>query len=81
MLSKCANPTCTNPFHYLRDGKLFQMETGIGGPQLVGGKKPQHKVEYFWLCNHCAPQMTLTYTPGKGVTAVPIQQVRRAAAS
>ncbi len=81
MLSKCANPTCKNPFHYLRDGKLYQMETGVGGPQLVGGKKPQHKVEYFWLCSNCAPQMTLTYTPGKGVMTVSIEQARHAAAS
>jgi hypothetical protein len=57
------------------------METGIGGPQQVGEKKPQHRTEYFWLCSDCAPQLTLTYTPGKGVVTVPIQQVRRAAAS
>jgi len=81
MLSKCANPTCTNPFHYLREGKLYQMETGVGAPQIVGGKKPQHRIEYFWLCNQCAPHLTLTYSPGKGVVTVPIEQARHAAAS
>lgn len=81
MLSKCANPACTHPFRYLRDGKLFQMETGVGGPRLVGDKKPEHRVEYFWLCSACAPRMTLTYQPGKGVMAVPLQQVRHAVAS
>ena len=81
MLAKCANPSCTTPFHYLRDGRLFQMETGLGGPQLVGEKKPAHKVEYFWLCNRCSTDLTLAYEPGKGVIAVPLRQSRVVAAS
>lgn len=81
MLSKCANPACTTPFQYLRDGRLFQMETGVG-PQLVSDKKPQHRVEYFWLCSRCSPEMTLSFTPGKGVVTVPLApQAKSAAAS
>ena len=80
MLSKCANPVCTTPFQYLRDGKLFQMETGAG-PQLVGDKKPQAKVEYFWLCARCAADMTLNYQRGKGVNTVPLHAAGKAAAS
>ncbi len=80
MLAKCANPSCPNRFHYLRDGRLFQMETGLG-PQPVGEKKQTHKIEYFWLCNRCAGEMTLAYEPGKGVIAVPLGQVRGAVAS
>jgi hypothetical protein len=57
------------------------METRPSGPQLVGEKKPERKIEYFWLCSGCSAQMTLTYQRDKGVTAVPFQQVRRAAAS
>ena len=81
MLSKCANPACTSPFHYLRDGRLFQMETGVGGSRLVGDKKPERRVEYFWLCGACASRITLTFERGKGVVAVPLQQVRHAVAS
>ena len=81
MLSKCANPCCSNAFHYLRDGRLFQMETGVGGPAPVGEKKPTHKIEYFWLCSACCGDLTLTYERGKGVTTVPLRQVRTAAAS
>jgi hypothetical protein len=80
MLSKCANPQCHAPFHYLRDGRLFQIEIG-GGPRLVTDKKPQFRVEYFWLCSGCAASMTLAYQPGKGVSAVPLHAARRAAAS
>jgi hypothetical protein len=81
MLAKCANPSCTTPFHYLRDGRLFQMETGLGGPQTVGDKKPIHRIEYFWLCSRCANEMTVAYEPGKGVITVPHAQARGAIAS
>ena len=87
MLSKCANPECTAPFHYLRDGKLFQIDTSAlsqsAGPQLVNEAKPAHRIEYFWLCTQCSSSMTLTFQRGKGVVTVPLAPaaVRRAAAS
>ena len=81
MLAKCANPSCKTAFHRLRDGRLFQMETGLRGPQLVGEKKPAHKIEYFWLCSRCAIEMTLVFDRGKGVIAVPLEPARDAAAS
>jgi len=89
MLSKCANPDCSASFHYLRDGKLFQIDMHDGGdatyagPQLVSDKKPQHRIEYFWLCAQCSTTMTLALQPGKGVVAVPLPApvpLRRAAA-
>ena len=88
MLSKCANPACTTPFHYLRDGKLFQIETSVGspqnaGPELVAEPKPLHKIEFFWLCAECSSTMTLAFQRGKGVVAVPLHREadRQAAAS
>ena len=29
MVSKCANPACSTPFHYLREGKIFRIETEV----------------------------------------------------
>lgn len=81
MLAKCANPSCTTPFQYLRDGKLFQMETGLGGPHPTSDKKPARRIEYFWLCSRCATEMTLAYESGKGVIAVPLTKARGAIAS
>ena len=88
MLSKCANPECTAPFHYLRDGKLFQIDASFGirqsaGPQLVNEAKPSHRIEFFWLCGNCSSSMTVAFQPGKGVVMVPLPPigVRRAAAS
>jgi len=48
MLAKCANPACTAPFLYLREGKLYQieMEGGSGrgtGEQNQGTIKDERK--------------------------------------
>jgi hypothetical protein len=88
MLSKCANPDCTASFHYLRDGKLFQIDVSNGNateaqPRLVSDRKPQHRIEYFWLCARCSATMTLAVHPDKGVVAIPLPAavpLRRAAA-
>ena len=88
MLSKCANPACATPFHYLRDGKLFQIDTSLSspqgmGPQLVAEPQQPHRVEFFWLCAACSSTMTLAYQRGKGVVMVPLPgaAARHAAAS
>lgn len=60
MLSKCANPACSEQFRYLHQGKLFQLSpvpdveamTGIFLPQLY---------ERFWLCDRCCKEMTLVW--------------------
>ncbi len=35
MLSRCANPSCSTPFRYLRDGRLFQAEASSGNVRPV----------------------------------------------
>ncbi len=88
MLSKCANPDCNTPFHYLREGRLYQIDTASDGERDGAAPSPAepkraHKVEFFWLCGQCAQSMTLTYQRGKGVVAAPMPAAiaRRAAAS
>jgi hypothetical protein len=86
MLAKCANPSCSTPLVYLREGKIFMLEQNNQaqvrpeGPVLV---KPQsNRVEHFWLCGPCSAEMTLTYNTGTGVKVVPKEKkVNRAAAS
>lgn len=71
MLSKCANPGCTAPFHYLREGKLFQIDArAFDGCEDATRKKAVQRVEYFWLCGTCAEVMTLGFERGKGVITV-----------
>jgi hypothetical protein len=87
MLSKCANPACSMPFRYLRDGKLFEIETKLSAEEgETGSKKASRRVEFFWLCGDCSAELTLIQDQEKGVIIVPIPQttpflVRRAAAS
>jgi len=57
MVAKCLNPLCAAPFHYLRGGKLFVLN--YHGRR--GGRTDVRRrgAEYFWLCDSCAPKMTL----------------------
>ncbi len=83
MITKCANPACSVPFHYLRDGKLFRMEFGSGpsGPTLTGSPKPARRIEHFWLCGPCSTTLTLVMSGGqlKTVSLEPGAFVRAAA--
>jgi hypothetical protein len=90
MLAKCANPACSTPLIYLREGKIFMMENNMEnavrpqirphGPILA---KPQsaNRVEHFWLCGPCSMDMTLTYDRERGVTVATKPRKRAAAAS
>lgn len=84
MLSKCANPACSTPLIYLREGKIFMMENGSQpqvrpeGPMLV---KSGNRVEHFWLCGPCSMQLTIVADPETGVVVVPKSRAHRAVAS
>ena len=82
MISKCANPECSAPFRYLREGKLFRVDleqVDSRPPGQNDSDKTWHHVEHFWLCGRCALTMTLVAEKGRGVTAVPLSQVLRKA--
>lgn len=80
MLSKCANPDCSNLFLYLHQGKLFRLDTDTGH---VGAdpdfREHGPRVEFFWLCDDCAANMTVVFKKGKGVTVRPFRFIQRAA--
>jgi hypothetical protein len=86
MISKCANPTCSTPFHYLRDGKVFRVDLNddnenLNSPYLVDGKKAPRRTEHFWLCGPCAQTLSLIFNKQTGVHVVQKPLARRAAAS
>lgn len=73
MLSKCANPACSTPLIYLREGKIFMMEHNSqphvrADPVLV---KQGNRVEHFWLCGPCSLTLTIAYDRERGVKVVP----------
>jgi len=54
MVAKCSNPSCSASFRYLKEGRLFRLETD---PTLRSSQP--NRVEYFWLCHCCSSTMTL----------------------
>lgn len=86
MISKCANPACSTPFRYLRDGKLFEVEFNRAVQAAAGAAKPVRRIEFFWLCGQCSAELTVIKDHEKGVIIVPIPEqkpllVRRASAA
>jgi len=77
MLSKCTNPECSTRFLYMRGGKLFRWDQlqGVKDPGVKSGltiKKESRRVEFFWLCDKCAPRMTVVFRKGIGITTKPL---------
>ena len=75
MLAKCANPSCSTPLLYLREGKIFMVESQQQPRvELVSATptkpKAANRVEHFWLCGPCSGEMTLTYDRQRGVEIV-----------
>lgn len=77
MLHKCANSSCTAVFRYLREGKLFYVETEIfstnqPGPAGSARKRGSRRIEHYWLCDECSSHVTLTFDQHQGVLTVPL---------
>ena len=75
MLAKCANPSCSTPLVYLREGKIFMVEShesrAVVDIALPVRPKMPNRVEHFWLCGPCSLEMTLIFEHHKGVQVVP----------
>ena len=73
MLAKCANPSCSTPLVYLREGKIFMVESPQSQTEQDGAifiRPRSNRVEHFWLCGPCAARMTLTYDRERGIEVV-----------
>jgi hypothetical protein len=88
MLSKCANPKCSAPFHYLHDGRLFEVqvtpeEIAVTATETSENsqKKPPRKVERFWLCSKCSATMTLAVNRENEILLLPLKRTARVAAA
>ena len=57
MVTKCANPQCTEAFLYLTFGKLYSIASNCTGKQPLGWR-------HYWLCEECSKQLTIK--PGDG---------------
>jgi hypothetical protein len=78
MLDHCANPGCVRRFRKLEEGKLFLVEVDVAEAAFsarvaVTGKLGRH-IEHYWLCDSCAPVLTLSFEQERGVVAVPLMR-------
>ncbi len=64
MVTKCANPTCGTPFHYLRGGRLYSFELRAKNS---GVARQKRLAVYFWICDRCAESLSLEFDPEQGV--------------
>lgn len=71
VLLKCANPKCSQQWHYLREGKLFHLSPTPKIQALVGDSSDTLD-ERFWLCDRCAKEMTLVWG-GTQVRLIPLR--------
>jgi hypothetical protein len=72
MLSKCANPECSELFRYLRQGKIFRL-TPSPTVQAAAAALGSQLTERFWLCDLCSQKMTMIWD-GARATIVPLPQ-------
>jgi hypothetical protein len=70
MLSKCANPECSEILRYLHQGKIFCLAPTPEVESLAGGMYSVLQ-ERFWLCDRCSKEMTLIWG-GTRVELVPL---------
>jgi hypothetical protein len=73
MLSKCANPECSEQFRYLHQGKLFCLHPT---PRIAASTYGSLELLYerFWLCDRCCKEMQVIWD---GVKAKVVPLPRR----
>jgi hypothetical protein len=82
MLSKCANPSCSNTLRYFHEGKLYVMESKRSlivkpGPSLQDMGQLR-TIECAWLCSSCCQDMTVYFDDEDRVGVVRIAIPHRA---
>lgn len=52
---------------FLRGGRLFHREESRAKAAMEPAAAPMRKIEFFWLCEECAPRMTVVLRDGVGI--------------
>lgn len=60
MLSKCANPECSEQFRYLHQGRVFCL-TPTPEVQATSYGSLEFLYERFWLCDRCSKTMKVVW--------------------
>jgi hypothetical protein len=72
MLTKCANSSCSNLFHYFGEGKVFEIRSeGSSGAAHGSHAKKRKRVEHYWLCSSCSATLTIATDSAHNVLVIP----------
>ncbi len=67
MVNSCANPKCSKPLHYLREGRVFVFDV----PDAPSANRTKgargRRMEHYWLCGDCAQTYMLKHSTEEGV--------------
>jgi hypothetical protein len=80
MVSQCANPKCSKPLVYLREGRIFIFDMPVATPSAPASGRGSHRLEHFWLCGDCSGTLLLQQNSDGALELVPrfaAKQIRR----
>jgi hypothetical protein len=72
MLSKCANPSCSDTFRYWHEGRMFHLIVDSGKTAAGHGAAV---IERFWLCDECSKKWTLVPCQGDGQVPIHVEVI------
>jgi hypothetical protein len=79
MVSKCANPKCSNVFHYFGQGTVFEIRSAAPQQLLINGEaRSGNIVEHFWICSTCSSTLTLAMNRQRKVLVIPRRPAKAA---
>lgn len=70
MMNQCANPKCSKPLRYLREGRIFVFEVPDSRPERSPGGVRGRRMEHYWLCGECSQTMLLEKTLDQNIRLV-----------
>ena len=68
MVNHCANPECSKPLHYLREGEIFAFEVF---EKTSSNSASTRRVEHYWLCGECSQKLLLQRTQDAELKLIP----------
>jgi hypothetical protein len=77
MVSNCANPKCSKPLLYLREGRIFVFDMPVTPPTGTASGRGAYRLEHFWLCGECSQTLLLQQTTDHGVQLVARRGLRQ----
>lgn len=74
MVDYCANPHCSKPLLYLREGAVYLFEVTDSDGE--ASARRTHRLEHYWLCGDCSLTHRLERTANGELRLIPKREQR-----